>query len=180
METLDRAAAPSQIIEHVRDVQHESFPEQNIEWDEVLIELLSVVDDEKRYDHATQGSFKCLIRCSIANRLNAIGVKLWREDIMLMTTAIKPNHAFNRRECLADIHVNLADHEVGYHRLKEATTMLELALWKKQMNELNQEKKKRQNKKIKLDVAGLRRQCRFSCGSDVIIEHVLPYLLPSK
>ncbi|KAL7540551.1 hypothetical protein ACHAXR_010894 [Thalassiosira sp. AJA248-18] len=175
METLGRADVPSYILEYVRDVQYEYFPEEEIDWDDVLEKLAE--EERSHFNDASEESFKCLIRCSIANRLNAIGVKQWREDIMFMSTALQPR--FNRRECLDDIRTKLADYEVGYRRLREATTMLELALWKKEINELNNEKK-RQNKKIKLDEAGLRQKCRISCGSDVIIEHVLPYLLPSQ
>jgi hypothetical protein len=34
------------------------------------------------------------------------------------------------------------------------------------------------NKKIKIDLSDFRLQCRNSCGSDHVIENLLPYLLP--
>lgn len=34
------------------------------------------------------------------------------------------------------------------------------------------------SKKRKLGTSDFRKQCRFSCGSDTVIEHVLLYLLP--
>ena len=37
--------------------------------------------------------------------------------------------------------------------------------------------KKRSQKKLKLDESCFRNQCRISCGSDIVIEHVLPYLV---
>jgi len=35
----------------------------------------------------------------------------------------------------------------------------------------------RRRKKIKTEDASIRQQCRITCGDDVIIGHVLPYLL---
>ena len=32
---------------------------------------------------------------------------------------------------------------------------------------------------MKFDQSAIREQCRFSCGAAIIIEHMLPYLLPS-
>ena len=36
-----------------------------------------------------------------------------------------------------------------------------------------------QGKKRKRDEAGVREQSRISCGADIVIEHMLPYLLPA-
>ena len=44
----------------------------------------------------------------------------------------------------------------------------------------NNEGKERQNKKTKIEESDLRGQCRVSCGADIVIQHVLPYLLPNK
>ena len=56
-------------------------------------------------------------------------------------------------------------------KLKEITTIMELALWKMRMNE-NSYQIKKEN-----DESSLRRQCCITCGADVIIRHVLPYLI---
>ena len=34
-------------------------------------------------------------------------------------------------------------------------------------------------KRLKVDQSDLRTQCRVGCGADIVIENVLPYLLPS-
>ena len=73
-----------------------------------------------------------------------------------------------------DIKSKLNQYENDYNKLKEATSLIELALWKMELND--QSKKGRQNKKMKID----REQYRISCGADIVIEHVLPYLLPSS
>jgi hypothetical protein len=62
--------------------------------------------------------------------------------------------------------------------LKEITTILELALWKLKMNEkLPQEEVTRPWKKEKTDKSSSRQHSRVTCGADVVIGHVLPYLL---
>jgi len=60
-------------------------------------------------------------------------------------------------------------------RMTEATTLLELALWKNKLNDHGVEE--RQNKKMKIEESDLRGQCRINCGADIVIQHVLPYLL---
>jgi hypothetical protein len=66
-------------------------------------------------------------------------------------------------------------------KLKEITTMLELALWKLRMNEnIPQENATHCQKKIKTDESSIRRQCRITCGADIVIRHVLPYLITAR
>ena len=58
--------------------------------------------------------------------------------------------------------------------------MLELALWKMKLDELNCQGGKgatQCNKKRKIEDVYLRSQFRISCGADIVIEHVLPYLV---
>jgi hypothetical protein len=61
---------------------------------------------------------------------------------------------------------------------KEMTSKLELALWKMNINDtiLKESTTQHQNK-IMSDDANCRRQCRITCGADVVIGHVLPFLI---
>lgn len=65
--------------------------------------------------------------------------------------------------------------------MKETTTLLELALWKTKMNddEHTGDASSRCSKKMKVDESGVREQCRVQSGADIIIPHVLPYMLPN-
>jgi hypothetical protein len=46
------------------------------------------------------------------------------------------------------------------------------------MNEIKPlEEVSHRQKKIKSDESNIRQQCRFTCGADVVIGHVLPYLI---
>ena len=58
--------------------------------------------------------------------------------------------------------------------------MLELVLWKMKMkmngNNL-EENLTRHQKKIKTNQSELRQQSRVTCGADIVIGHVLPFLI---
>ena len=73
------------------------------------------------------------------------------------------------------------DHCKAQHHalLKELTTLLELALWKanldKNMEEDSLEEVKA--KKAKIDIEASRKEARVTCGADIVIKNVLPFLL---
>jgi hypothetical protein len=55
---------------------------------------------------------------------------------------------------------------------------LELALWKTRLDENGHKRETiRRLKKVKPDVSDIRQQCRVTCGADIIIRHVLPFLI---
>ena len=59
------------------------------------------------------------------------------------------------------------------------TSLLELALWKARISNLDHGKViGGGNKKLKVDQSDFRLQCRVSCGADHVVENVWPYLLP--
>jgi hypothetical protein len=72
-----------------------------------------------------------------------------------------------------------AEHK--HNRLvKEAATLLELALWKAKLGKKEEEDSysnmKVQAKKIKIDVEGKRKEKCITSGADIIIRNVLPFL----
>jgi hypothetical protein len=63
-------------------------------------------------------------------------------------------------------------------KLKEVTTILELALWKMKMNDHRlKESVTRHQKKVKTDESSIRQQCRVACGADVVISRILLFLI---
>jgi hypothetical protein len=66
--------------------------------------------------------------------------------------------------------------------LKEAATLLELALWKAKLLEENYESEggaiddEKAAKKAKIDTESARKERRITSGADIIIKNVLPYL----
>jgi hypothetical protein len=79
---------------------------------------------------------------------------------------------------LRSIQEKLAYFEDEMSKLNEITTILELALWTMKMNEKShQEIATHSQKKIKTVESSTRQQCRLTCGADVVIGHVLPFLI---
>ena len=76
------------------------------------------------------------------------------------------------------IRAKIAHFEDKLPKLREITTILELALWKMRMNEKSpQEEATLRRKKIKTDESSIRQQCRVTCGANVVSQHVLPFLI---
>ncbi len=58
--------------------------------------------------------------------------------------------------------------------VKEGVTLLELALWRAKLNE-NEDNCER-TKKAKIDAESARKERRITCGADMVIKNVLPFL----
>ena len=70
------------------------------------------------------------------------------------------------------------DHYKAAHCMyvKEAITLLELALWKIKLGEKEEYAAETKAKKAKVDSEGARRERRITCGADIVIKNVLPFL----
>ena len=167
------------VIQKLLDIQQESFPEQSIDWNEVFDKMIAN-DSSNSNTTTVNETFKLLLKGSFSKRIYAIDVKAWRDDIINMIERTNCIKAF-RRSRTNDVKSKLASYEAQYNQLKEATTILELNLWKKTINESmpnEQESGKRKRKKTKVDELAIREQSRVNCGADLIIENVLPFLAP--
>jgi hypothetical protein len=181
--TLGQANASKAVIRNLlRHLQPTLSPEYNIDWDQVL-GVLAEHDlyGNQRNSLASPETFCFLTRRSIVTRVNAIGVMQFRDAMANDWTgsALSFNGQAWRDETLA----KLEYYESEYRRLKEVTSLLELALWKMKINDGSKDLCETMgggNKKIKRDGEEFRLQCRISCGANIVIKNVWPYLLPSK
>jgi len=167
------------VIQKLLDMQLESFPDQSIDWDQVFDKLIAN-DFSNRNTTTSNETFKLLLKSSFSKRICAIGVKAWRND---MSSVIEGGASLSRRTWINDVKSKLASYEAQYNHLKEATTMIELVLWKKKINDsasIEQDAESRNSKKPRIDESDLREQSRVNCGADLIIENVLPYLAPRR
>ena len=65
-----------------------------------------------------------------------------------------------------------------YESVKEASTMIELALWRVKIEECCNDHR---SKRPRLGHEGNHRApFRINCGADIVLRNVLPYLLPVK
>jgi len=177
--TLGRRDAPTTGIQNLLDIQSTLSPEYNIDWDQVFGVL--AVETELEY-HMSPKTFCFLTRCSIATRVNVIGVKHFRDTMADNWLCEYNDCSFNRQEWHTETLTKLEYYESEYRKLKESTSLLELALWKMRMDNSILEQGDaigRGNKKMKFDQSDFRLQCRVSCGADHVVENVWPYLLPN-
>jgi hypothetical protein len=172
--TLGRANASKCVIQNLIDVQQRLSPGYNINWDHIL----GVLAAETEYEMNPK-TFCFLTRCSIATRVNAIGVKHFRDA--MVDDWMGDDHDFSREEWRTETLTKLEYYESEYWRLKEITSLLELALWKLRMDNSTLEQGDvigRGNKKMKFDQSDFRLQCRVNCGANHVVENVWPYSLP--
>ena len=169
------SVVPQKVIQNLLDLQQESFPEQSIDWTQVVEPLAA--EEERLYEE----TFRFLVKCSVTKRINAIGLKQLRDSVTYDIETLRPTDGilgnYDKDAYLTTIRSKLTEYEAEYYQLKDATTILELALWKKRVDEYKQSES-RCIKRMKIDEADLLGQCRISCGANIVITHVLPYLLP--
>jgi hypothetical protein len=175
--TLGRANALVSAIEHLLDIQQTLSPECSIDWNQVLV-VLAVRRTSMNEHQASPATYCFLTSCSISTRVNVIGVKHFR-DAMADDWKGREDD-FNRQEWRAETITKLQYYECEYQKLKESTSLLELALWKIEMGNIEDHGyiMVGGSKKMTVDLSDLRQQCRISCGADYVIENVLPFLLP--
>jgi hypothetical protein len=179
--TMGRTDTPKESIEKLLCVNQMHFPEQPIDWEYLLDEFVYSTRFSFRSTFIERMQF--LVKCGLSDRVEALAFKVWRDCItnMIQTS----NFGYNRDNSviLHLIREKLAYFEEEHPKLEEATTILELALWKVRMTEnkiIHHEVMYRRQKKVKSEESSIRSQCRATCGASVIIEHVLPFLITAE
>jgi hypothetical protein len=176
VETMGRCDTPKECIENLLHVKRMHFPEQPIDWDHLLDEFA------RPSQFVFQSTFiermQFLFMCCMSDRVEALAFQVWRDCVTNMIHTAAFVHNGDNTAILREIQDKLA-HFVGeLHRLKEVTSILELAVWKLRMNESILEESTTQHQmKIKTDETSIRQQCRVTCGADIVIGHVLLFLI---
>ena len=136
VETLGKRCAPESSIQSLLDLQKASFPAQKIDWNEILNTLANV--PVKPYDGVNvslESILQFVLKVSTVTRVNAIGVKLWRDNVAEMMAEPIPRRKQSKVDWLSNVKSKLRHYEDEYQQLKDATTTLELALWKVKLDE---------------------------------------------
>ena len=188
--TLGRANSPRAVIQNLLNVRQMLSPGYIIDWDSILVRVVAIDNRILGKFVLTGGArepvhivypktFNFLIRYSIATRVNAIGVKLFRDA--MADDWMGDAYNFNAQMWHTETLTKLEYYESECRKLKEMASLLELALWKARIDDSNFDQGKttgRGNKKMKMDPSEFRLKCRISCGADHVIENVLPCILP--
>jgi hypothetical protein len=177
VETIGRCDTPKENIENLLRVKQMHFPAQPIHWDH-LLDVFARPSKVSFHGAPFQERMQFLVMCGMSDRVEALTFKVWRDDIRHMIQTANYKWGRDNSIILREIQEKLAYFEDEYYKLKEITTILELAVWKLRMNEnIPQEGASHCRKKVKTNESSIRRQCRITCGADVVIWHILPYLI---
>jgi hypothetical protein len=124
--TLGGANAPVDVIQNLLDLQQTLSPGYIINWDRI-VEVLAerTTWEDPQVDPRT---FCFLTRCSIAARVSAIGVKQFRDAMAYDWMGHRST--FRGQRWRDETLLELEYYESEYQKLIESTSLLELALWK--------------------------------------------------
>jgi hypothetical protein len=176
VETMGRCDMPKERIENLLRVKQMHFHSQPINW----VYLLNKFAQPSRvpfYGAPNQERLQFLVMCGLSDRVEALAFKVWRDHVTNMIKTADYKWMEDNSIVLRRIQRKIAHFDDELPKLKEATTMLELAIWKMEMNEkICQDMAIQGQKKVKTDESSIQQQCRITCGADVIIGHVLPFL----
>jgi hypothetical protein len=188
VEMMGRTDTPKESIENLLCVKQMHFPDQPIDWEYLFGKFTQPSD----FSFSTLFSerVKFLVMCGLSMRVEDLAFNVWRDYIknMVHTAEFQYNEQFDNKNIIRirnqhvirRIQARVAHFEEVLPKLKEITTLLELALWKFRMNEnILQGEPTHCQKKVKTDESSIRRQCRITCGANVVIRHMLPFLLLS-
>jgi len=177
MVTLVETNTPKENVLNLYNVHRTYFREHIIDWANIIGLVCS-----RGQEKLPKQTLRLLIQCSVSMRIDTIGVRQWREYIKKYIQEA-PIRWRDRRVFKADVEAKLVHYESEYLKLKETTSLIELALWKHKMNDNNdvscnggslQKRAKVEESAIGEDYRG---QCHVSCGADIVIHHMLPYLV---
>ena len=177
LETIGRCDTPKESIENLLCVKQMHFPEQPINWDH-LLDKFTMPSHVSSCDDLFTERMQFLCICGMSSRVKALPFEVWRDCIFDMIHTADYKWMKDNFVILHRIRDKLAHFEGELSKLKQVTTILETALWKMKINDNGLEQNTtRLRKKNKTDESSIRQQCRVACGADIVIGHVLPYLI---
>ena len=172
VETMGRCDTPKTSIENILRVKQMYFPAQPLDWDHLLDNFALPSCISSYYVFGERMHF--LVSCGMSERMKTLAFQVWRDHITNMIHAADYKHNRDNSGIVREIRSKLDHFNDELLRLKEATSMLELVLWKMKNNE---KRSTQSQKKVKTFESSIRQQCRVTCGADVVIGHVLLFLI---
>ena len=166
------ASAALKCIKNVLHTHQVAFPHHCVDWENVVTEWAKEDTSrttERNVQKFHRDAFKYLISFSISERVKALGVEKWRKQIQDHVNELNWFLCY-RKKSTELIYSKLARYE-QLGQLREATSLLELALWKSSIDQDTDGECCRD--KAKVDV------CHIRCGADVVVPNVLSFLLPA-
>jgi hypothetical protein len=177
VETMGRTDTPKENIENLLSVKQMHYPEQPIDWEYLLDKFTQ--PSQFSFQSPFKERMQFLFMWGMSTGVQALAFQVWRDHIIdMIHTANFQCNGNNNQNILGIIQAKVAQFEDDLPKLKEATSILELAIWKMKINEKShQDMATQSQKKVKTDESSIRRQSRITCGADCIIRHVLPFVI---
>ena len=169
LESLVKRDVPLANIQRLVNTHEKNFSDQCLDMQQVVAEL-ATYDETQASLHlpfTSDKTFRYLLEVSVSKRLDTLDIAKWRIDLESMISTF-PKKANCRDRYTRKVCNKLAT----YESIKEGTSVLELALWKAKIDE-GRSKRARVDSEV-----GYKKQCRINCGAHIIIQNVLPYLVP--
>ena len=175
---MGRTNTPKESIVNILCAKQMHFPEQTLDWQYLLDKFTHNSSYFLFRGLSFQGRMQFIFMCGMSERVEALAFKVWRDHITSMIQTAEFEYLEDNLSVLHGIQDQITHFEDELLKLKEITTILELALWKLKMNESSHLVEMIHcKKKMRNDESDMRRQCRVTCGADVVIGHVLPFLI---
>lgn len=156
------------MFEELMKVYPISFLSQEDQWGKTPIYYLSV--------HASATATKLLhvaLQETIQKRLEDLGLVLWRQDVSHYLEAIQLDNPTCRVRQIGKLFCKLEQYERA-----ESISLVEEAVWKMQIDQSEDFEKGYVVASVEDAFGSDRDHCRISCGSDIVISNLLPFLHP--
>jgi hypothetical protein len=164
-ETMCRCDTPKECIEKLLCVQQMHFPEQSIDWN-YLLDKFARPSNFYMSAMLFQQHMQFLYMCGMSSRVQALPFQVWRDFITNMIQTAAFQYSEDNLAILHRIQDQCTHFEDEVPKLKEISSILELALWKMKMNEKSHlDRATQSQKKIKTDDLSVRKQNRVTCGN---------------
>ena len=138
-----------------------------------------------QFDHSEQLATVDLVGQAHMQTVASLHMESWRTEMIAEINRINqvlPNtpagEKTNEIKRWMDSVMDKFDHYTAehYRHVKQGITILELALWKAKLVEKEEHVAEGKPKKAKVDTESFRRDKRITCGADMVIKNVLPFL----
>jgi hypothetical protein len=169
VETMGQCHTPKETIESLLCAKQMHFQEQPLDWEYLLTQFAS--SSSRFYNEVLfQEQMHFLFMGGMSVRVEALAFKLWRDYVTNMIQTAAFDLGRNNSAILHEIYSKFAHFEEELTKLKDVTTILELALWKMKIS-------KNGHQDMDAHDTHVRSQDWVTCGADVVIGHVLPFLI---
>eukprot|EP00984_Skeletonema_dohrnii_P009635 scaffold3689_cov107-Skeletonema_dohrnii-CCMP3373.AAC.9 len=121
----------------------------------------------------------------IHKTVSSLHMECWRaeviEEINRINQVLPTTPAYEKsgeiQQWMESVIDKMDHYKAEHHRyVKEAATLLELALWKAKLGEKEDTCAEWRAKKAKIDPESARKEKRITCGADVVTKNVFPFL----